>query len=172
MLLTRSPYDAHGDAFRNASQRIEDILPAMYKEFAEDGYIIAIDVPSRSLTVEEVDIAAPRDSDAWYLALLQRQFPGSWLPLDEAQIVRAAAPHFALVSSSDGRLDYIQTIAEWSKRTGARSLRKTLLKLQLVPRWLRSADFRLAFTSGVGANRVCFERELLGHRRLVFERRD
>jgi putative CocE/NonD family hydrolase len=42
ILLTRSPYDAHADAFRNASQRIEDILPAMYKEFAEDGYIIAI----------------------------------------------------------------------------------------------------------------------------------
>jgi putative CocE/NonD family hydrolase len=42
ILLTRSPYDAHGDAFRNASQRIEDILPAMYKEFAEDNYIIVI----------------------------------------------------------------------------------------------------------------------------------
>ncbi|MGN6848250.1 MAG: CocE/NonD family hydrolase [Sphingomicrobium sp.] len=42
ILLTRSPYDAHADAFRNASQRIEDILPAMYKEFADDGYIIAI----------------------------------------------------------------------------------------------------------------------------------
>jgi putative CocE/NonD family hydrolase len=42
MLLTRSPYDAHGDAFRKASQRIEDILPAMYKEFAQDNYIIAI----------------------------------------------------------------------------------------------------------------------------------
>jgi len=42
MLLTRSPYDAHGDAFRNASQRIQDILPAMYTEFAEDNYIIAI----------------------------------------------------------------------------------------------------------------------------------
>src|SRR5919112_3514828 len=42
MLLTRSPYDAHGDAFRNASQRIQDILPAMYKEFAEDNYIIVI----------------------------------------------------------------------------------------------------------------------------------
>ena len=42
ILLTRSPYDAHGDAFRNASQRIEDILPAMYKDFADDGYIIAI----------------------------------------------------------------------------------------------------------------------------------
>ena len=42
ILLTRSPYDAHGDAFRNASQRIDDMLPAMYKEFADDGYIIAI----------------------------------------------------------------------------------------------------------------------------------
>ncbi|HEY4452515.1 MAG TPA: class I SAM-dependent methyltransferase [Solirubrobacteraceae bacterium] len=122
------------------------------------------------IPVDEVDIHAPRDSDAWYLALLQRQFPGSWLPLDEAQVVRSAEPSFSLVSSSDGRLDYIQTISEWSKRTGARSLRKTLLKLQLVPRWLRSADFRLAFTSGVGANKVCFERELLSHRRLVFER--
>ena len=26
ILLTRSPYDAHGDAFRNASQRIDDIV--------------------------------------------------------------------------------------------------------------------------------------------------
>ncbi|MEO7751374.1 MAG: CocE/NonD family hydrolase [Sphingomicrobium sp.] len=42
ILLTRSPYDAHGDAFRNPSQRLQDIIPAMYKEFAEDGYIIAI----------------------------------------------------------------------------------------------------------------------------------
>ena len=148
-------------------ERVAAILPA-HGRF----YLQTMIFGPNMIPLEEVDIAAPRDSDAWYLALLQRQFPGSWLPLDEAQIVRAAAPHFALVSSSDGRLDYIQTIAEWSKRTGARSLRKTLLKLQLVPRWLRSADFRLAFTSGVGANRVCFERELLGHRRLVFERRD
>jgi uncharacterized protein len=39
ILLSRSPYDAHGSAFSNASQRIVDILPAMDKEFAEDGYI-------------------------------------------------------------------------------------------------------------------------------------
>ncbi|MBV9528181.1 CocE/NonD family hydrolase [Sphingomonas sp.] len=42
ILLTRSPYDAHGDAFRTNSQRADDILPAMYKEFVDDGYIIAI----------------------------------------------------------------------------------------------------------------------------------
>ena len=53
----------------------------------------------------------------------------------------------------------------------APSFRKTLLKLQLLPRWLTSADFRLAFTSGVSANQVCFQRELLDHYRLVFENR-
>jgi hypothetical protein len=49
-------------------------------------------------------------------------------------------------------------------------LRKSLLKLLLVPRWLTSREFRLGFTSGVAANQVCFERELLDHHRLVFER--
>ena len=57
----------------------------------------------------------------------------------------------------------------WNARIGAPSFRKTLLKLRLLPRWLTSADFRLAFTSGVSANQVCFERELLDHYRLVFE---
>jgi cyclopropane-fatty-acyl-phospholipid synthase len=120
---------------------------------------------------EEVDIDAPRDSDAWYLALMGRQFPGSWLPSGQDQIVRCAAPHFRLMSSSNGRLDYIETIRQWRKRFGAPSFKKTLLKAQLAPRWLTSADFRLAFTSGVSANTVCFERQLLDHHRLVFEKR-
>jgi cyclopropane-fatty-acyl-phospholipid synthase len=119
---------------------------------------------------DRIDIHARRDSDAWYVALMGRQFPGSWLPLGQEQIVRSAEPHFRLVSSSSGRLDYIETIRQWRKRFAAPSLRKTLLKLRLLPRWLTSADFRLAFTSGVSANSVCFERELLDHYRLVFEK--
>jgi len=39
MLLSRTPYDAHGSTHRNASQRIVDILPAMDAEFVNDGYI-------------------------------------------------------------------------------------------------------------------------------------
>jgi hypothetical protein len=58
----------------------------------------------------------------------------------------------------------------WRTRFAAPSRRKTLLKLQVLPRWLTSADFRLAFTSDVIANSVCFERELLDHYRLVFEK--
>ena len=122
------------------------------------------------IPADRIDISAPRDSDAWYLALMGRQFPGSFLPFGQEQIIRSAEPHFRLVSSTSGRLDYIETIRQWRRRFGAPSLRKTLLKLQLLPRWLTSADFRLAFTSGVSANGVCFERELLDHYRLVFEK--
>jgi cyclopropane-fatty-acyl-phospholipid synthase len=122
------------------------------------------------IPVHEVDIDAPRDSDAWHLALMQRQFPGSWLPFGAEQVVRAAEPHFRLVSDTSGRLDYIETIRQWRKRFSEPSIKKTMVKLRLLPRWLTSADFRLAFTPGTSPNRVCFERELLDHHRLVFEK--
>jgi cyclopropane-fatty-acyl-phospholipid synthase len=120
--------------------------------------------------LDRVDTSAPRGSDAWYLALMGRQFPGSFLPLGSDQVVRCAEPHFRLCSRVSGRLDYIETIRQWRRRFAEPGLRKTLVKLRLLPRWLTSADFRLAFTSGVSANSVCFERELLDHYRLVFER--
>ncbi|MES2136424.1 MAG: CocE/NonD family hydrolase [Pseudomonadota bacterium] len=40
ILLSRTPYDAKGSLSRTASQHVVDIVPAMYKEFVEDGYII------------------------------------------------------------------------------------------------------------------------------------
>lgn len=118
----------------------------------------------------EASIDAPRDSDAWYLALMQHQFPGSFLPFGSEQIVACAEPAFRLLESSSGRLDYIETIKRWRARFAQPSLRKTLMKARLVPRYLTSREFRLAFTSGVSANSVCFERELLDHFRLVFEK--
>jgi cyclopropane-fatty-acyl-phospholipid synthase len=125
----------------------------------------------KMVPLEGVSIDAPRDSDEWYVALMERQFPGSFLPSGEEQVVRCAAPDFDLVSSVSGRLDYIETIRQWRARFAEPSLRKLALKARLVPRWLTSPDFRLAFTSGVSANSVCFERELLDHFRLVFEKR-
>jgi cyclopropane-fatty-acyl-phospholipid synthase len=124
----------------------------------------------KMIPLDHVGLGARRDSDEWYLALMARQFPGSFLPSGRQQIVASASPHFRLVSSVSGRLDYIETIRQWRKRFATRSAAKTLLKLGLLPRWLTSADFRLAFTSGVSANSVCFERELLDHYRLVFEK--
>jgi cyclopropane-fatty-acyl-phospholipid synthase len=152
--------------YRDLFGRVASVLP-------DDGrfYLQTMVFGPNMIPLDDVDIDAPRESDAWYLALLGRQFPGSWLPLGLEQIVTCAEPHFRLVASSSGRLDYIETIRQWRKRFGEPSARKTLLKLRLAPRWLTSADFRLAFTSGVSANSVCFERELLEHYRLVLEKR-
>jgi len=153
------------EVYRGLFARIASLLPAGGRL-----YLQTMVFGPNMIPLDRIDIDAPRDSDAWYLALMGRQFPGSFLPYGQEQIIRSAAPHFRLVSSTSGRLDYIETIRQWRKRFAAPSVRKTLLKLQLLPRWLTSADFRLAFTSGVSANSVCFERELLDHDRLVFEK--
>src|ERR671917_378133 len=55
-------------------------------------------------------------------------------------------PSPAQVEASSGRLDYIETISQWRRRFAERSPRKLLMKARLVPCWLTSADFRLAFT--------------------------
>jgi len=154
------------DVYRDLFGKIASVLP-------EGGrlYLQTMVFGRNMIPIDEIAIDAPRDSDGWYVALMGRQFPGSWLPFGQEQIIRTAEPQFRLVSSTSGRLDYIETIRQWRKRFAAPSFQKTLLKLQLLPRWLRSADFRLAFTSGVSANSACFERELLDHYRIVFERR-
>ena len=154
------------EIYRAIFERVATVLPAGGRF-----YLQTMVFGRNMIPLEQVDINASRDSDAFVLALMERQFPGSWLPFGSEQVVSSAEPSFELVSSSNGRLDYIETISQWNARVGARSLRKSLLKLRLVPRWLTSADFRLAFTSGVSANKVCFERELLDHYRLVFQKR-
>ena len=154
------------EIYRAIFERVATVLPAGGRF-----YLQTMVFGRNMIPLEQVDINASRDSDAFVLALMERQFPGSWLPFGSEQVVSSAEPSFELVSSSNGRLDYIETISQWNARVGARSLRKSLLKLRLVPRWLTSADFRLAFTSGVSANEVCFERELLDHYRLVFQKR-
>jgi cyclopropane-fatty-acyl-phospholipid synthase len=153
------------EIYRGLFDRVATLLPRGGRF-----YLQTMVFGPRMIPLDQVDIAAPRGSDAWYLALLGRQFPGSLLPFGREQVVRTAQPSFRLVESSSGRLDYIETIRQWRRRFGAPSVRKTLLKLRLLPRWLASSDFRLAFASGVSANSVCFERELLDHYRLVFER--
>jgi cyclopropane-fatty-acyl-phospholipid synthase len=122
------------------------------------------------IPVEDASLDAPRDSDEWYVALMAAQFPGSLLPFGKEQIVRNAEPHFKLVEAVSGRLDYIETIKQWRRRFGERTFRKTMMKARLVPKYLTNKDFRNAFTSGVSANSVCFERELLDHFRLTFEK--
>ena len=156
--------------YRELFARIASVLPDGGRLYLQT-MVYGRNMISGSDALAALDVLPARGSDAWYLAVLARQFPGSWLPFGSEQVVRCAEPGFSLVACSSGRLDYIETINRWNARIGAPSLRKNLLKLRLVPRWLTSPDFRLAFTSGVSANKVCFERELLDHYRFVFEKR-
>jgi cyclopropane-fatty-acyl-phospholipid synthase len=153
------------EIYRGLFARIASLLPDRGRFYLQT----MVFGPSM-IALDRIDINAPRNSDAYYLALMGRQFPGSFLPSGLEQITDSARPHFRLVSSTSGRRDYIETIHQWRTRFAAASPSKTLLKLRLLPRWLTSADFRLAFTSGVSANSVCFERHLLDHYRLVFEK--
>jgi cyclopropane-fatty-acyl-phospholipid synthase len=160
-------YDAgrQEDVYRGFFERVASVLP-------EKGrfYLQTMVFGRNMIPPEQVDRHAPRDSDAWYLAMMAAAFPGSWLPFGQEQVTRCAEPHFRLVSSVSGRLDYIETIRQWDKRTEAWNPRMALLKLRLIPRWLTSSNFRFAFTSGASSNLVCFERELMDHYRLVFEK--
>src|SRR5207302_350072 len=107
------------DIYRDLFARVASVLP--------DGgrfYLQTMVFGTNMIPLRDVDIRAPRESDAWYLALMGRQFPGSWLPFGQEQVIDCAAPHFRLESSSNGRLDYIETIRQWRQRFSAQSLRK------------------------------------------------
>jgi cyclopropane-fatty-acyl-phospholipid synthase len=153
------------EIYRDLFDRIADLLPPGGRL-----YLQTMVYGRNMIPLEDVDIDAPRDSDAWYLALMAHQFPGSFLPYGQEQVIKCADSRFRLVESSSGRLDYLETIRQWRRRFAEPSLKKTVLKAELVPRWLTSSNFRRAFTSGVSANSVCFERELMDHYRLVFEK--
>jgi cyclopropane-fatty-acyl-phospholipid synthase len=120
---------------------------------------------------EQLSLAAPKDSDAYVLGLLGYFYPGSWLPYGKEQICRNA-PGFRLVSSNSGRKDYIQTMNEWSRRRIWRTvLRRPGLAAPLVARYLTDGQFRRQMESlRRSCNRVCLERGIMDHQRLVFEK--
>lgn len=153
------------DIYRGLFDQVAGILPANGRF-----YLQTMVFGRNMIDIDEVDRRPPRGSDAWYLAMMRAAFPGSFLPFGQEQVIRCAEPHFRLVSSVSGRLDYIETIRQWNMRTGSWNTRMALAKLRLLPRWLTSSDFRFAYTSDASSNKVCFERELLDHYRLVFEK--
>lgn len=122
---------------------------------------------------EAVSLRAPEDSDEYLLALLEKLYPGSWLPDGVDQIVRDAEG-FLPVCANSGRRDYIATMNEWGRlNMRRRALRKPALLLRLSARYAVSRNFRYQVECLARAcNRTCFEREIMDHQRMVFERTD
>lgn len=120
---------------------------------------------------EEMDINAEKGSAAHVMALMVKEFPGSWLPYGPEMVIRNAEPKFKLISQSSGRLDYIETIGQWRKRFRKFNLKKYLLYASLIPKYLFNKEFRHQVEIfNVSPNRVCFEKEIMDHYRLVFEK--
>ena len=146
---------------------VADLLPANGRF-----YLQTMAFGPNMMDFEDIDIKADKNSDSYMLALMVKQFPGSWLPYGSEMILQNAEPYFDLISINSGRLDYIETIGEWRKRFRKFHPLKYLLFGQQFLRLIFMKDFRYrwaVFTTS--PNRVCFEREIMDHYRIVFEKK-
>ncbi len=120
---------------------------------------------------KDIDVNAKKGSASHVMALMIKEFPGSWLPYGPEMVIRNAEPHFKLISQSSGRIDYIETIAQWRKKFRKFSLKKYGLYLSLVPKFITDKEFRHQVAIfRISPNKVCFEQEIMEHYRLVFEK--
>ncbi len=123
------------------------------------------------IAFEDIDVNAVKGSAAQVMALMIKEFPGSWLPYGPEMVIRNAQPHFKLISISSGRLDYIETIGQWRKKFRKFGLKKYWLYASLLPKYFTDKEFRHQIAIfRISPNRVCFEKEIMEHYRLVFEK--
>ncbi|UXP34122.1 class I SAM-dependent methyltransferase [Reichenbachiella agarivorans] len=154
------------EVYKNFFKVLYDLLPVGGRY-----YMQTMTFSKNMLPFEEIDINAEKGSASHVLALMIKEFPGSWLPYGPEMVIDCAKPHFKLISQSSGRLDYIETIGQWRKKFRKFNLKKYWLYLSLVPKLLTNKEFRhQVAVFKVSPNRVCFEQEIMDHYRLVFEK--
>ncbi|MFH5831742.1 SAM-dependent methyltransferase [Halalkalibaculum sp. DA3122] len=153
------------EVYRRFFRTVYDLLPPGGRM-----YLQTMVFGKNMIDYEDIDINAEKSSDAYILALMEKQFPGSWLPYGSEMVINNAKPLFKLISKSSGRLDYIETIRQWEKRYRSFNLKKYAFLLTLLPKYLTDINFRALLSTS--PNRICFERELFDHYRMVFEKTD
>ncbi|MBA3648243.1 MAG: class I SAM-dependent methyltransferase [Chitinophagales bacterium] len=152
--------------YKKFFETVNDLLPVGGRY-----YMQTMTFSKNMLPYESIDINAPKGSPAHVLALMIKEFPGSWLPYGPEMVIKNASPKFKLISQSSGRLDYIETIKQWRKKFREFGFKKYLLYSSLIPKYLSSREFRhQAEIFNVSPNKVCFEQEIMDHYRLVFEK--
>ena len=154
------------EVYRNFFNTLYDLLPVGGRF-----YMQTMVFSKNMIPFEELDLNAPKGSAAHVMALMVEQFPGSWLPYGPEMVIRNAEPKFKLISQSSGRLDYIETISRWRKKFRKFHMKKYFLFASLIPKYIFSKDFRnLVEIFSISPNKVCFEKEIMDHYRLVFEK--
>ena len=157
----------------NQEKIYKDFFQTLYNLLPVGGrfYMQTMTFSKNMVDFKDIDINAEKGSPAHVCALMVKEFPGSWLPYGPEMVIRNAEPLFKLISKSSGRLDYIQTIGQWRKKFRAFNLKKYMLYLSLIPKFLTDKEFRHQVAIfRVSPNRVCFEKEVMDHFRLVFEK--
>jgi len=155
----------------------------VYKDFFKHAYDLLPDGPGsriylqsmvfgrNMLPFDEFDITAHKESPQYILALLRKQFPDSWLPYGGQHLIRCAEPYFKCTHHSSGRVDYVKTNEEWTKRYKRFHPYKYWLYLGMLPKFIMDKEFRWNLNILLeGANRKAFEREIFDHSKLVFEK--
>ncbi len=154
-------------------QVYKDVIAGI-KELIPSGnriYLQTMTFGRYALPLEEFDIKAPRQSPAFILAMLRKQFPYSWVPYGGEHLIRCAEPHFKEIEHQSGRVDYVQTIKEWAKMMRQFGFRKYMLYASLIPKYIVDKEFRWNLrVLQECANRKAFEREIFGLARIVLEK--
>jgi hypothetical protein len=104
--------------------------------------------------------------------VLERFYPGSWLPEGAEHVAACARPWFAEIRRRNGRADYIETMKRWGAvaRPSPAKLWTLVKSLRFV---LSDSDLRWKLESLRGSyNRICFERVVMDHFQFVFTRAD
>jgi cyclopropane-fatty-acyl-phospholipid synthase len=152
--------------YRDFFQTLSNLLPVGGRF-----YMQTMTFSKNMIDYEELDVNAEKGSAAHVMALMVKEFPGSWLPYGPEMVIRNAAPDFKLISQESGRLDYIETICRWRKKFRKFNLKKYWLYLSLIPKYITDKEFRhQVAVFRISPNKVCFEKEIMDHFRLVFEK--
>jgi cyclopropane-fatty-acyl-phospholipid synthase len=152
--------------YKNFFQTLYNLLPVGGRF-----YMQTMTFGHNMIDFQDIDVNAEKGSAAHVMALMIKEFPGSWLPYGPEMVIRNAEPHFKLISQSSGRLDYIETIRQWRKKFRAFSFKKYGLYLSLLPKLVTNKEFRHQVAIfRISPNKICFEKEIMEHYRLVFEK--
>ncbi len=152
--------------YRDFFQTVSNLLPVGGRF-----YMQTMTFSENMINYEDLDVNAEKGSAPHVMALMVKEFPGSWLPYGPEMVIRNAAPDFKLISQESGRLDYIETIKQWRKKFRKFNLQKYWLYLSLIPRYITDTEFRhQVAVFRISPNKVCFEKEIMDHFRLVFEK--
>lgn len=150
-----------------------DFFQSIYNLLPKGGrfYMQTMTFAKNMVDFKDIDVNAEKGSAAHVMALMIKEFPGSWLPYGPEMVIRNAEPQFKLISQSSGRLDYIETISQWRKKFRKFNLKKYGLYLSLLPKLITDKEFRhQVAVFRISPNKICFEKEVMEHYRLVFEK--